>query len=368
MEGRDAELQASRQAGLVDFIASALPASHTSKPESCQVTVYLLRLLKVVLSAAANKSYFLAQNLLPPIIPMLAAALETYIKIAASSNGSASANLVTSKASTERLELMSEVLDGFLWTAAAIIGHASTDERSLQLQDGLIELVIAYQVIHRLRDLFALYDRPPVEGSPFPSSILLGVNLLAVLTFRFRNMSSLTCENFPGVSTHENEKNDIEFVEAADLKSSSFLCNYGTEGKLVFSGVNGGVALGLSDVPEDSPLDEFPKIKEHQGAVVNDLSSDNVDSVAVSLETADVLQESASNGTYNNLQTVEKKYQDNGKGHIGGNESMMKPAVKFLLSAVSETGLVCLPSMLTAVLLQANNRCSEQQVKLSGYH
>lgn len=361
LEGRDAELQASRQAGLVDFIASALPASHTSKPESCQVTVYLLRLLKVVLSAAANKSYFLAQNLLPPIIPMLAAALETYIKIAASSNGSASANLVTSKASTERLELMSEVLDGFLWTAAAIIGHASTDERSLQLQDGLIELVIAYQVIHRLRDLFALYDRPPVEGSPFPSSILLGVNLLAVLTFRFRNMSSLTCENFPGVSTHENEKNDIEFVEAADLKSSSFLCNYGTEGKLVFSGVNGGVALGLSDVPEDSPLDEFPKIKEHQGAVVNDLSSDNVDSVAVSLETADVLQESASNGTYNNLQTVEKKYQDNGKGHIGGNESMMKPAVKFLLSAVSETGLVCLPSMLTAVLLQANNRCSEQQ-------
>ncbi|XP_015070250.1 uncharacterized protein LOC107014724 [Solanum pennellii] len=361
LEGRDAELQASRQAGLVDFIASALPASHTSKPESCQVTVYLLRLLKVVLSAAANKSYFLAQNLLPPIIPMLAAALETYIKIAASSNGSASANLVTSKASTERLELMSEVLDGFLWIAGAIIGHTSTDERSLQLQDGLIELVIAYQVIHRLRDLFALYDRPPVEGSPFPSSILLGVNLLAVLTFRFRNMSSLTCENFPGVSTHENEKNDIEFAEAADLKSSSSLCKYGTEGKLVFSGVNGGVALGLSDVPEDSPLDEFPKIKENQGAVVNDLSSDNVDSVAVSIETADVLQESASNGTYNNLQTDEKKYQDNGKGHIGGNESMMKPAVKFLLSAVSETGLVCLPSMLTAVLLQANNRCSEQQ-------
>ncbi|KAG5618501.1 hypothetical protein H5410_018325 [Solanum commersonii] len=361
LEGRDAELQASRQAGLVDFIASALPASHTSKPESCQVTVYLLRLLKVVLSAAANKSYFLAQNLLPPIIPMLAAALETYIKIAASSNGSASANLVTCKASTERLELMAEVLDGFLWTAAAIIGHTSTEERSLQLQDGLIELVIAYQVIHRLRDLFALYDRPPVEGSPFPSSILLGVNLLAVLTFRFRNTSSLTCKNFPGASTHRNEKSDIELAEAADLKSSSPLCNSQNDGKLLFPGVNGGVALGLSDVPEDSPLDEFPKIKEHQGAVVNALSSDKVDSVAASMETADVLQESTSNVMYNNLQTDEKKSQDNSEGHIGGNESVMKPAVKFLLSAVSETGLVCLPSMLTAVLLQANNRCSEQQ-------
>lgn len=295
---------------------------------------------------------------------MLAAALETYIKIAASSNGSASANLVTCKASTERLELMSEVLDGFLWTAAAIIGHTSTDERALQLQDDLIELVIAYQVIHRLRDLFALYDRPPVEGSPFPSSILLGVNLLAVLTFRFRNASSLTCKNFPSVSTHINEKNDIELAEAVDLKSSSPLCNSRNDGKLVFPEVNGGVALCLPDVPEDSPLDEFPKIKEHQGAVVNDLSSDKVDSVAARMETANVLQESTSNVTYNNLQTDEKKSQDNNKGHTGGNESVMKPAVKFLLSAISETGLVCLPSMLTAVLLQANNRCSEQQVKL----
>ncbi|CAN4088401.1 unnamed protein product [Withania somnifera] len=344
LEGRDAELQASRQAGLVDFIASALPASHTSKPESCQVTVYLLRLLKIVLSVAANKSYFLAQNLLPPIIPMLAAALETYIKIAASSNGSASANLVTCKASTERLELMSEVLDGFLWTAAAIIGHTSTDERAIQLQDGLIELVIAYQVIHRLRDLFALYDRPPVEGSPFPSSILLGVNLLAVLTSRFRNVSSITCKDFPTVSTRRNEMNDIELAEAADLKSSSPLSN--SQNDLVLPGVNGGVALCLPDVPEDSPVDEFPKIKEHLGAFVHDLSSDKVDSVAASMETADVLQESTSNMT---------------EGHIGVTQSVMKPAVKFLLSAVSETGLVCLPSMLTAVLLQANSRCSEQQ-------
>ncbi|KAJ8536295.1 hypothetical protein K7X08_034696 [Anisodus acutangulus] len=360
LEGRDAELQASRQAGLVDFIASALPASHTSKPESCQVTVYLLRLLKAVLSAAVNRSYFLAQNLLPPVIPMLAAALETYIKIAASSNGSASANLVTCKASTERLELMSEVLDGFLWTAAAIIGHANMDERALQLQDGLIELVIAYQVIHRLRDLFALYDRPPVEGSPFPSSILLGVNLLAVLTSRFRNVSLVTCKNSPTVPTSRNKKNDIELAEAADLKSSP-LSNSRNDGISVFPRVNGGVVLCLPDVPEDSPMDEFPKIKEHQGATVNDLSSDKVDSVAASMETADVLQESTSNMMYNNLQTDEKKSQDNSKGRIGGNGSVMKPAVKFLLSAISETGLVCLPSMLTAVLLQANNRCSEQQ-------
>ncbi|KAJ6827807.1 uncharacterized protein M6B38_365110 [Iris pallida] len=77
LEGKDPELHASRQAGLLDFISSALPASHTSKPTACQVTVYLLRLLRVVLSAPANRSYFLVQNLLSPIIPMLSASLRT---------------------------------------------------------------------------------------------------------------------------------------------------------------------------------------------------------------------------------------------------------------------------------------------------
>ncbi|XP_044484685.1 uncharacterized protein LOC123210410 isoform X4 [Mangifera indica] len=160
LEGKDPELQVSRQAGLLDFIASALPASHTSKPEACQVTIHLLKLLRVVLSVPLNRSYFLAQNLLPPIIPMLSAALENYIKIAASLNVPSSTNLPSSKVSVENFESVSEVLDGFLWTVAMIIGHISSDERQLQMRDGLLELLVAYQVIHCLRDLFALYDRP----------------------------------------------------------------------------------------------------------------------------------------------------------------------------------------------------------------
>lgn len=150
MEGKDSELHASRQAGLLDFIASALPASHTSKPEACQVTIYLLRLLRVVLSMPANRSYFLAQNLLPPIIPMLATALENYINIAASVN--IATNSLSSKTPVEKLESTSEVLEGFLWTVTVIIGHNCSEERQLQMRDGLMVLVIAYQIIHRLRD------------------------------------------------------------------------------------------------------------------------------------------------------------------------------------------------------------------------
>ncbi|KAJ0105767.1 hypothetical protein Patl1_18833 [Pistacia atlantica] len=216
LEGKDPELQASRQAGLLDFIASALPASHTSKPEACQVTIHLLKLLRVVLSVPLNRSYFLAQNLLPPIIPMLSAALENYIKIAASLNVPGSTNLPSSKVSVENFESVSEVLDGFLWTVAMIIGHISSDERQLQMRDGLLELLVAYQVIHRLRDLFALYDRPQVEGSPFPSSILLSISLLVVLTSGPGIISSIDWEASPIESVLENESPEMKLTVSLD--------------------------------------------------------------------------------------------------------------------------------------------------------
>ncbi|CAH9095768.1 unnamed protein product [Cuscuta epithymum] len=324
LDGRDAELQASRQAGLLDFIASALPASHTSKPEACQVTLYLLRLLKVILSVPSNRSYFLAQNLLPPIIPMLAASLENYIKIAASSNIPGSTNPNSSKTSVENLELISDVLGGFLWTVASIIGHPSFGECDLRLQDGLTELVISYQVIHRLRDLFALYDRPHVEGSPFPSSILLSINLLTVLTSRFRNMCLIDCDEFV-TRTSQAEVKLPEIAEDEQAESSST----GRDGK-------------LPSVPLDT-------VRETAIASCSVMQSNTGFS---SVSDNDVKPCNNNNNNSNN--------NDSGESKSGNDLGLKQPAVAFLLSAIHETGLVCLPSMLTAVLLQANNRFSEQ--------
>lgn len=300
LDGKDPELHASRQAGLLDFIASALPASHTSKPEACQVTIYFLRLLRVILSLPANRSYFLAENLLPPMIPMLAAALENFIKITASSS-----TVGGSKTLIENSDTITEVLDGSLWTVAAIIGHSSSDERQNHMQDGLIELVIAYQVIHRLRDLFALYDRPQVEGSPFPSSILLGINLLVILTSRYRTVSSIDWESYPVETMPVNETQEIKHMEVAEPRG--FLINS--------SGNSESSSKLLQDVPEDRPLDDLCK----------------------------------------------KNTVDSGGEQKNGNKLGLKHPVAYLLSAISETGLVCIPSLLTAVLLQANNRLSSEQ-------
>lgn len=337
LEGRDTELQACRQAGLLDFIASALPASHTSKPEACQVTLCLLRLLRVVLTVPGNRSYFLAQNLLPPIIPMLAAALENYIKIAASANIPGSTSL--SKSSSGNLETISEILEGFLWTVATIMGHVTSDERQIQMQDGLLELVIAYQVIHRLRDLFALYDRPHVEGSPFPSSILLSINLLAVLTSRFGKGSSIDWESFP----------------------REMMCMSGSVGMKVAEAV---VLKGLPDVPEDKPLDALI-----DGGGLSD-KKDNfsvIESINTKTNVIDVKDGSASIQCDDNTNSpVSLKGEEKSTIMVTEQKeeirSNMKQPVAFLLSAISETGLVCLPSMLTAVLLQANNKLSSEQV------
>ncbi|KAG8388751.1 hypothetical protein BUALT_Bualt02G0157900 [Buddleja alternifolia] len=348
LDGRDAELQASRQAGLLDFIASALPASHTSRPEACQVTIYLLRLLRVVLSTPANKCYFLVQNLLPPIIPMLAAALENYIKIAASLNIPGPTNLASSKTSTGNFESISEIVDCFLWIVAAIIGHVSCNGCQFQMQDGLVDLVISYQIIHRLRDLFALYDRPQVEGSPFPSSILLGINLLAVLTSKFRESSSIDWESFPSDVMHENKLGQTNLYEPADLRSTTCQSSH------------------LPDVPEGSQLDET---SNDQGTSTPTFVCDNshdVMHIASRIQTVDVTDESLRVSTEDKsecsvIQKDRNNSTNNSAEHNNGNGSDLKQPASFLLSAMSETGLVCLPSMLTAVLLQANNRLFAEQ-------
>lgn len=381
LEGREPELHASRQAGLIDFIASALPASHTSKPEACQVTVYLLRLLRVVLSLSANRSYFLVQNLLPPIIPMLSASLENYIKIAASSSPGATNNM-PSKASIENLESIAEILDGFLWTVTTIIGHAHVDEQQLLMQDGLVELIVAYQVIHRLRDLFALYDRPQVEGAPFPSSILLSLNLLTVLTCRPASVSSIdweSCVAKPAI-TYEALEASLR-KKSLDFSNSSMMNNPSGDSIMVMNPVagesdhkgGGDTLASRTDIPEGMAVDVQSMKKPSDNSVYsNNGEGGREGSTGIALnEPQNIISEEKAklrvpqkDGKSPMDDSSERKGLAENTVHEdieSKNEVNLKQPVVFLLSAVAETSLVSLPSLLTAVLLQANNRMSSDQ-------
>ncbi|PON68898.1 S phase cyclin A-associated protein in the endoplasmic reticulum, N-terminal [Parasponia andersonii] len=370
VEGKDAELQASRQAGLLDFIASALPASHTSKPEAWQVPIHLLKLLKVVLSVSANRSYFLAQNLLPPIIPMLSAALENYIKIAASLNLPGNTSLPSSKTSVEHFESISEVLEGFLWTVTTIIGHINCEEQQLQMRDGLLELLTAYQVIHRLRDLFALYDRPQVEGSPFPSSILFSIYLLVVLTSRPETNSLIDWESLHTETLVHNKSQEAKFAEFVD--TGLLIFNSG-DLRTPLSTLNGSKAVHLPDVPEDTTLDESYRINKNAVSESIRLNTEKEQRTDPSFEAnksntsnPDSPDEFEKNRMQDNMKSFppkkdEKNLVDVGVEHKNENVLNLEQPVAFLLSAISETGLVSLLSVLTAVLLQANNRLSSEQ-------
>jgi hypothetical protein len=361
LEGKDPELLASRQAGLLDFIASALPASHTSKPEACQVTLHLLKLLRVVLSAPANRSYFIAQNLLPPIIPMLSAALENYIKIAASLSTPGNVSLPSTKASAENFESISEILINFLWTVTAIFGHISSEARQLQMRDGLLELLISYQVIHRLRDLFALHDRPQMEGSAFPASIVLSIHLLTVLTSRPGKLSYIDWEYSPVAMEQEISCEGAKFANSILSVGKNSWGDYNP-----VSVINGGSAMHLPDVPEDRPLDEISKVNRNEElfAIGKDCELEHENSVKLKNNDMEKIANPDESKKNQNDIAISAVPQRDEKHTVQKNEkeSILAQPVVFLLSAVSETGLVSLPSLLTAVLLQANNRSSSEQV------
>ncbi|XP_078430275.1 uncharacterized protein LOC144702200 isoform X2 [Wolffia australiana] len=329
LEGKEPELHGARKAGLIDFIASALPASHTSRPEACQVTRYLLRLLQVVLSIAANRSYFLSQNLLPPIIPMLSASLENYIKIAASSNLSGT----TTKNYAENLETIAEVLDGFLCVVTEILAHSVSDEQQLQMRDGLVDLVVSYQVIHRLRDFFALYDRPQIEGSPFPSSILLSLNLLAVLTTKSGRASPTEWGSPHNLFPETIGNVDIRGKGAENTVSGAFSVsgeNMQKESSPDVDKLNGMLSSRISESCMILP--------DHKASKMID--DDYVDKTDGIIRSCEVVKDESS---------TQRK------------EEAQKKHRSLLLSAISETGLISLHSLLTAVLLQANNRQSSEQ-------
>ncbi|KAF2311248.1 hypothetical protein GH714_021177 [Hevea brasiliensis] len=127
--------------------------------------------------------------------------------------------------------------------------------------------------------------------------------------------------------------------------------------------LNGSTLVSPPDVSEDRPLHESCSINKSEDSVSNgkdggkkstyssaELNDANINSRDVPDESEKILIEEKDGKHLVNVGVEQKK-----------NNMSIKPPASFLLSAISETGLVSLPSLLTAVLLQANNRLSSEQ-------
>jgi hypothetical protein len=301
---------------------------------------------------------------------MLSASLENYIKVAASNSGSS--NLLSNKTSAETTESSGEVLDGFLWTVAMIVGHVHINGEQLQMQGGLIELIVAYQIIHRLRDLFALYDRPQVEGSPLPSSILFGLNLLSVLTSKPGNFSTIDWESCKCRTLGGNIVQEYEYLSSQDSLGcqSMTLDQFGdAKSPTIYSELaEDSKSCKQHDlsIPVDRKLvDEASKDLLVMAAGLNNSAMQPSDLGITTEKHSGNPSQGDENNTVDSFLEGRKTnnvcalYSSSGKG----NEMNLKQPAMLLLSALAETGLVTLPSLLTAVLLQANNnRSSSEQV------
>ncbi|MCO5606287.1 hypothetical protein L7F22_060474 [Adiantum nelumboides] len=398
-DGKAAELHAARQAGLIDFIATAIPASHSSKAEASQTTLSLLRILKVLLALPANRSYFVTRNLLPPLIPILSTALENFssqdlVIVATNSTTTGASGMLLND---EKLDVAGEVLNGLLECAILIINHKGADERHASMQHDLLELLTACEVIHHLRDLFSLFDRPQVEGAPFPTPVLFGLNLLQALTGSkgrpVCDLQILSMLDRPDITSSYLESGVAMADKAPGCPANTVIAEATTE-QLVntqeynskddehywtdnFNQTLGGsqhTADRASFVNKTDNLEVSLANKIVEVSLADYAQSELVSSQNKGMEIeADGLVDTLSKGegdteqkcetaqVSSNAPNVELVESCNEKGQTRQSSLPICHSITFLVSAISETGLVGLPSLLTAVLLQTNPRSTPEQ-------
>ena len=194
---------------------------------------------------------------------------------------------------------------------------------------------------------------------------------MVVLTSRSETDCSIDWEYVP-IETLLGNGSEEAKIAGCDNSEHLPLCPTLEDFKPPSSLVNGGNSVHLPDVPEDEPVDETCKINESVESVsaakgsekeqYNSLVEANNGNTAVPDEPQKMLNEDIME-PFASVEE-EKHLVDTGAEHKNDNSVSLQQPVAFLLSAVSETGLVSLPSLLTSVLLQANNRLSTEQVIL----
>ena len=178
------------------------------------------------LGLADNAAYVRAKNIYLPIVPLLASELDAtceggavgvecrprgpaavraraQLSASARSSSSASAPVAAAKDDQARaaqptlLEALLAMSDSVLTrappasrlrsgsAAGSGVSHKAPSDAASEpegeLHGALVAYVVSQGIVHRLRELFAVWDRPQAESSPIPSAIEWGLKLLGTL-------------------------------------------------------------------------------------------------------------------------------------------------------------------------------------------
>ncbi|KAK9829067.1 hypothetical protein WJX72_003735 [[Myrmecia] bisecta] len=161
-------LNAARQVGLLEFVARAL--TPTQPPWPHRLDMALLALLLRLLLVEANCDFLLGGNLLAPIIPQLVAVLdrcngrEGVVELGAGQDG--------------------VLLNALLKVVVLALWHQPTIPAVLAMREHAVGYLLAAGVVHRLHELFSLFDpMASPEGTPYPAYLEQALRLLAAIAY-----------------------------------------------------------------------------------------------------------------------------------------------------------------------------------------
>ena len=312
---------------------------------------------------------------------MLSAALENFssqdlIIATASSAHVGSSTVIDKGLNDEKADAIGEVLNGLLECVVLIMDHNNMDERQISMKDDLIELLVACEIIHHLRDMFSLFDRPQVEGAPFPAPVLFGLNLLQAITANRGKVIGLPYDAHLSTMIKRQEIRDTVVVLPVTDPNIS---------------LNGGAHVELDQTKCETNATEIsstgcgqPDPNVFNAPAIIDTNEGAANKVVIN-EDAGVMSNHQSStmvveaiGTLGanmipvNIATPESMIPSgpelrvmeacNEKALMRHHALATCQSMSFLVSAIAETGLVGLPSLLTAVLLQTNPRSVAEQV------
>jgi hypothetical protein len=268
---------------------------------------------------------------------MLAAALENF-----SSQDVINANASGMGLNDEKADAIGEVLNGLLECVVLIMDHNNMDERQISMKDDLIELLVACEIIHHLRDMFSLFDRPQVEGAPFPAPVLFGLNLLQAITANRGKIVGLPYEAHLSTMIKRQEIRDSVVVPPACGPNISQTGGSHVELDQTKCGTNSTETSSTS------------KVVINEASVGEPDRTIGADTVVMNVATPESIMPTGPE--------VRVTEACNEKALTRPDASSSYHPTSFLVSAIAETGLVSLPSLLTAVLLQTNPRSAAEQV------
>ena len=191
--GTEAEKHAARISG---FLGALIEVLQNLPPSATLLTASIAKLVAQLLQLPVNAEYTLCTNVTMPLVQILCARL-------CGVNGAEGREATQSNRHATPEDPESVALEGLLMLFAEVLRAPCSSEQSLRMHENLLEYLVIFGVIHRLRDFVAFYERKADLGSaPIPGCIVAALYLLTSMATR-KSLRSVPVHAQPPITSSQ---------------------------------------------------------------------------------------------------------------------------------------------------------------------